>query len=98
MQNKKHETAVEMLKSLLNAGGTPADMIETMAHLSGMVAAGLSFSVAGKGDSRKKAYSIQTDIAKATRLSIDCQPDEAFSVLSFKGMFNDIDSSDKKAH
>ena len=84
---KSQETATEMLKTLLHAGGSPLDMINTIAHLSGMVACGLAFTVKGNVKPRRKAYQVQTDIAKATRNGIEKQAAEAFEHLTFEPMF-----------
>lgn len=87
-QNHNAETAQEMLRVLLEGGGSPLDMIDTMAHLNGMVCCGLNFSVKGDIKARRKAYQVQTDITKATRKSIEMQNQESFSALSFEPMFN----------
>lgn len=93
--NQITEVAREMLKVLLENGGTPTDMIEIVSCLSGMVSCGLSFAVKGDMKLRRKAFQIQTDLAKATRRSIEQQDSDAFKVLSFEPMFTKNDEDNK---
>lgn len=95
---ENENTATEMLRMLLEAGGSPLDMINTIAHLNGMVSCGLAFSVKGDVKARRKAYQIQTDIAKATRRSIELQDADAFKVLSFESMFISTAGEDDNTH
>lgn len=88
VNDEHNETAIEMLRVLLSNGGSPIDMIDTMAHLNGMVACGLAFSVKGNEKPRRKAYQVQTDITLATRKSIAGQHSASFAVLSFEDMFS----------
>jgi len=87
MEDSKLDTAGQMMQVLLKEGGSALELLDTMVQLNGMFCCGMAFSVKNTKSTRAKAYTVQQDIAKATRSGIADQSDDVIDRLSFEPLF-----------
>ena len=89
MEDNKLDTAGQMMQVLLEQGGSAVELLDIMVQLNGMFCCGMAFSVKSTKSTRAKAYTVQQDIAKATRAGIADQSDEVIDRLSFRPLFTE---------